>query len=785
MTITKDSSAAATVSPAVPGALLLALALALPVAAFADGGNPEVLALTQPANYVEIGALNVSDDSAKFGEYNGLDQSGVYAIGNFDFRGGDAYRSFDGGKGTSRWQIRGTDLGTTSRTLSGTVSDQGSWNLGVGYDELRHYSTDSYQTPFQGAMGGNVFSLPASFGVIVADHFGDPGSGTQALTATQRAAFHSEEVYSGRKNFNLAAGYILNKQWSLQFDFNRLDQSGAKLLAASFSPDASGAGAGENSATFMNPTRYKTDTFDFGINWVGDQGHLRAGYFVSLFHDDNASFSFSNPFADPELFANGDAPPGGAFPVNVYGTPPSNSFHQLNLTGGYSLSPSTSLAGGLSYGRNTQNSGYIDDFLQTAALPRSSLDGLVVNTHADLRLTNQATRNLVLTAGFKYNERDNQSPSNTYGPVTSIAGDGFGTVVNAPVSNRKTQIELAGNYRFDKRQSARLAYEYEAIKRWCNNALANNAQSTDPEGFPADYYTQAACVQVGENKENKLVASYKFRASDTLRLNAGYTHARRSADVNRSYYNPMQSSGEGFQNYGFVGYFDASRTEQIIKAGLNWQPIGALDLGLAVRYLDDKYDSTLGVQSGRSEAFDLDAAYSPAENVSLSAYLTLQQRKRDLLAGYDRSPTAPPTQIWSNNLSDDANTIGLTAKRGGLLHGKLQVLADASFSSGKSVYTTGLVSYASDLCSSTLNLTCGELPEFKNEVTRLRLTFSYQTTKTGTVALGYLYQKLTSNDYYYSAYQYGSTAVTVLPTNQQSPGYTVNVVGLSYRYTIR
>ena len=754
-------------------------------AADTPADSPEVTALTQPANYVEIGARNTSDDSAKFGEYNGLYESGVTAIGNFDIRGGDAYGSHEGGLGTLRWQVRGTDLGTSSRSLGGTVADQGKWSFGVGYDELRHYGTDSYQTPFSGAMGGNAFTLPTLFGVIAADHFGDPGTGTQALTDTQAAAFQRRDVWSGRRNYSFNAGYMLGRQWNMQFEFNRLDRSGAKLMAASFSPDAGGLGAGENSATFMNPTRFKTDSFDFSLGWAGDKGHVRAGYFASLFHDDNASFTFANPFADPAAFANGDAPEGGAFPVNVYATPPSNSFHQLNLTGGYAFSGRTSLAGGLSYGRSTQNAAYIDDLLQAAPLPRASLDGKVINTHADLKLTHQATRRLTLTAGFRYDERDNQTASDTYGPVTSVAGDTFGTVVNAPLSHRRTKLELAGNLRIDRRQNLRLAYEYETVRRWCNNALANNAQSTDPEGFPADYYVQAACVQVGENRDSRIVAAYRLKVTDALRFSAGYTHSQRKADVNASYYNPMQSSGEGFQNFGFVGYFDAARTQQVAKAGLDWQPLETVDVGLSARLIDDKYDSALGVQSARTTSYNLDAGYSPSEGTRLSAYVTLQRRNRDMLASYDRSPTALPANLWSNSLADDSDTIGLAARRTGLVHGKLTAAVDASWSSGRTVYSTGLVSYASDLCAPGLDLTCGELPAIKSDVTRVRLTLGYQVSSSGTVSLAYLYQKLGGDDYYYSAYQLGSTAVTVLPTNQQWPGYTVNVIGVSYLYTFR
>jgi hypothetical protein len=51
--------------------------------------------------------------------------------------------------------------------------------------------------------------------------------------------------------------------------------------------------------------------------------------------------------------------------------------------------------------------------------------------------------------------------------------------------------------------------------------------------------------------------------------------------------------------------------------------------------------------------------------------------------------------------------------------------------------------------------------------------------------VGYVYKKLRSDDYYYSAYQLGSTDVTVMPTNQLAPNHSVNVLGVSYIYSFR
>src|SRR5664279_5495000 len=81
-------------------AALLTLAFA-PMAARAED-SPEVKALTQPTNYVEIGVNDVSNASDKFGEYNGLNKAGGTAVANLSIKGGDGY-----GDGTTRYSVYG------------------------------------------------------------------------------------------------------------------------------------------------------------------------------------------------------------------------------------------------------------------------------------------------------------------------------------------------------------------------------------------------------------------------------------------------------------------------------------------------------------------------------------------------------------------------------------------------------------------------------------------------------------------------------------------------------
>ena len=84
--------------------------------------------------------------------------------------------------------------------------------------------------------------------------------------------------------------------------------------------------------------------------------------------------------------------------METMSTPPGNTFHQLNLAGGYALAAKTKLAGNFSYGVNTQNQAYaVDAFMfvpgsLATGNTLASVNAKVNTTHADLKLTNQSIK---------------------------------------------------------------------------------------------------------------------------------------------------------------------------------------------------------------------------------------------------------------------------------------------------------------------------------------------------------------------------------------------------------
>jgi len=745
---------------------VLAAMAAMPAQAQDETGA----SLKVPPNTVEVEVLNVSQDSYKFGEYTGLKESGAYVNGGFGIRGGDGYGNENG---TRRWELYGTDLGLTSRSLGGSVGDQGRWNLGINFDQLTHYTSDSYQTPYSGNMGGNNFTLP-SFGLA---------ANARTLSAGQLAQFQTMKISNDRENTSLTGGFFIDRQWNVKIDFNHLEQSGAKLMG--FGSSTVGGAAGERISILPMPQNYTTDTATAALNWVGDKAHMTASYFGSFFRDKYNGVTF-------QTWQTATA-------TQTMGTAPSNSLHQLNLTGGYALAKRTKLAGGLSYGYNTQNSAYAYD---TAAMvtpsPTASLDGAVRTMHGDLKLTDQTTRDLALSAGLKYDHRDNRTGSNIYN-FRAIDGGNIANYPNAPLSIRKTQLELASDYRLSAGQKVRLAYNHDDTRRWCNDYATGG-------GTPA-YAAGTNCVTVPRTKEDKIGAGYRVRASDGVNLNAGYSYSERKSNRDEEARPPMIGRDgnptaatiaaappgvtglNGGEFRGFNPFFEASRKQHMVKAGTNWEPVNDLSLGFNGRYTHDGYNTTYGMQTGQSWGLNFDSTYRYREEGSITAYATYQQRTRQM-TNLARSPVSAPTATvpsgasWNNELKDTDTTLGLSAKQGGLAGGRLTLSSDITYSFAKSFFDTSL-NYnllSGAPCSDPSVYTCVGLPDIKSTLFQFKLKGDYQVTKSSKAAVGWLYQRLKAEDFYYNGLQTGFTPTSVLPTNQSAPSYSVNVLFANWIY---
>ncbi len=150
-------------NPAVPRVLLstaLCVSLSFPYSLYAadEAVDPAVAELTAPHSTVDIGVGDVSRSSFKFGQYNGLEKKGPFALGDIDLRGGGSYDS----DSTFRWRVQGSDLGLDSRGIHAEAGEQGRFKVTAGFKDFVDNLSDTYQTPYLGA-GSTSLSLPAGW----------------------------------------------------------------------------------------------------------------------------------------------------------------------------------------------------------------------------------------------------------------------------------------------------------------------------------------------------------------------------------------------------------------------------------------------------------------------------------------------------------------------------------------------------------------------------------------------------------------------------------------------
>jgi len=759
--------------------------------------------------------IGVDQNSAEFGEYNGLAQhlSGAYPNGGFSVKGGNGYTNNEQGD-TTRYSVTGENLGLTSRSANASIAEQGSWNFGVNFDQLQHNITNTYQTPYNGSMGGNTFTLPSNLSSPNGLDKTQPGSQpfSPAGVGTNKSVVSSDlqgmGISTTRYNTTLNGTAIVDKSLNFTFEYNNLVQTGAKLMAFGGSTYGNGTGSNSGNAQVVsilpNPTNYQTDTLNLAVNWKGENSFVTASYFGSFFKDNYNSVNW-------QAFSTNASGSTALTPMQTMSTAPSNAFNQLNLNGGYDFSSKTKLTSNISIGQNTQNQGFGGTYdaamvtpsqnstLKSAyALPTSSMNGLVNTTHADIKLTDQSVKDLNLSASAKYDERNNLTQSNIYN-FSSLSGTA-GLYPNTPLSNKQLQLALGGDYRLTKDQKLNLTLANNNIERWCNQYGAANSLGGNATNYPGG----TNCVNATSSNENVANLTYKLKANEDLnfKATAGYSNRKTQwnqqavaafvdPNINGSSYAPGYNGGNAI---GYQPYFEASRKQFLGKANANWQATENLGITLGGKYTNDLYpDSTYGVQNGNSWSLNLDGTYAYAEKGTVSAYATQQNQSRSLTSFNNATSTAP-AGAWSNTLGTKTTTLGLGIKQAGLVDGKLTLTGDATMSFAASQYNTqipyavagsgsGIATVAAGCSAPNSVYNCGMLPAIQNNLGIIKLGGSYQVDKNSKVGLMYWYQHLYSNDYYYNAYQYGSAPTGVMPTNQTAPSYNVNVFAVNYTYT--
>ena len=376
---------------------------------------------------LEVGVGNVSQKSAKFGDYTGLNDKGGYFIGEATSR----YRGADG----TFWDIRATDIGIDSRSASLEGGRQGAYRLFLNFDAIPRYYSDTAQTPFLGS-GSTFLALPAGFPAGT--------TGLMPLANTLRSA----ELETKRNRLGLGASWMPLSGWQFDISYRRQDRDGTKRTAGALFV---------NAAQLVEPVNMTTDQVDASASYTGTRLQAKFTYYGSRFRNGNDALTWSNPFT-PIL--------GGT--TGQLALPPDNQFHQFSASVGYQFTDRTRASADLAWGRMTQDESFLAPTLNAGlavpALPGSSLNARAKTLNANVRATSRLTDALRLNASYTHDDRDNQTAQAVYPWVTT---DMFLATprTNLPYGFTQDRVKLGGDYRISPQVKAAAGLDHDWHKR--------------------------------------------------------------------------------------------------------------------------------------------------------------------------------------------------------------------------------------------------------------------------------------------------------------------------------
>lgn len=707
--------------------------------------------LTEVHSEIDVGIGYVSQDSFKFGKYNGLQKQGAYGVVDIDLNGRGPYD----GDSAKYWSLTGTDLGLDSRSLSYQQGDQGNYKLFLEYDQLPVNRSDSARTIFNGA-GGNNLTLPAGW----------VPSGTTAGMTQLLPNLKDVDIETERRKVGLGFAKSFADRWDFKVTYKDEIKDGIKTIGGVIG----NSGGNPRSVLLPEPVDYATRQMDAVLGYADARKQFQLSYYMSLFNDKNDSLTWQNPYS---AITGWDASAGfAAGGQGRLALPPDNEFHQVSASGGYNLTNTTRVSADLAVGRMTQNQAflpYTDNPTLAASitqpLPRSSLDGRIDTTLINLKLASRPTADFHWSAGLRHDDRDNKTPRDEY---VYIGGDSQ-TQNTAATSDRRRYNEP---YSFTENQ-LKLDAGYKLAKR---TELSAGFQRSDTE-------------RTYSEREKATEDTYKLglRTSFTDSLSGGLRLSR--ADRNGSTYvgeDPFLSSyGPGYiptvvggwENHPDMRkYFLADRTRDKLALFTTFAPGEKVTLGFNASFLKDDYNaSEMGLTASKAGQYTLDATYAASEALTLYSFYSYEDFRADQngnsFAGATKLADASnPARDWFASHRDLVNTVGAGVKHT-ITKNKFDIGADYIYAASRSNVdvTTGTA------------LTWQPLPTLPTRLNSLSLYGKYQLQKNMSLKARYRVEKYRSDDWALDGVAPNQLANVIL-LGEDSPDYRVHVITLSLGY---
>lgn len=681
------------------------------------------------------GILGSKEDKSIIGQYNGGTDSSVALPLDFEV----IKRNDE----TGTWlNAEGRDLGMDGRELSISRQKQGDWKYSLAYSEQVRHDPRTVNTGLQG-VGSTQLTV---------NTLATPGSGV------------TQNFDIKRRSYTLGFEKWINPGFMLEASLKSENKDGTRM--SGLGAYCSDVIAGERCATTVGallmmpePVNSTTHQFEAKANFIGANYMLTAGYYGSIFRNDNGSMRFNPISGNLVDLTNAPFSPGagantlGNLLTQPVGLAPDNQAYQLYLSGNYAFTPTIRATFRHAVTHASQNQSFASMGMTAGAGLPDNLGGVVDTTLTQFGLTARPMPKLSLVGNFRYEDIQDKTPQANYG----------GTYLNAINSSEKINGKAEASYQLPENVRATLGVDYARVKR--NVPAVGSTDLTIP----------ATSLTSIREKTQEVTYRAELRKSMSETVNAAVSYSRSKRDG--SHWINLGATSAAYPStyqevryadiYTLTGVFPSTmmdRQRDKVRIMVDWMPSDKLSLQFNVENGQDDFTAptTKGLHSSGMSSVGVDAAYALSDKWKATAYFNQgkQSLQVDHSAGYIADIDNTTTNIG----------IGLA----GQLTGRVIVGGDVTFLNDRNSYGLG----------SGNTQAPGVLPDVTYRSLALRLFGKYALDGNADVRVDLVHQNLSFNEWTWSnagvPFAYSDNSTVTMQPNQN-----ITYLGVKYVYRFK
>ncbi|MCG8371372.1 MAG: MtrB/PioB family decaheme-associated outer membrane protein, partial [Proteobacteria bacterium] len=275
-------------------------------------------------------------------------------------------------------------------------------------------------------------------------------AGTTDNMTQLASSLTKQNVGTDRQIVDVGGRWKPSDNFRLFADFRRQTKDGI---------DITSAGSYTQASFLPRWVDHETDQVDAGVHYAKDNLSLTLAWYGSFFTNGNPSLTWETPFL---------APPDAA--TLRQAREPDNDFQQVSLSGKYRFATWNTIAAFLiASGKGEQNAALlpytINPGLAAPSLPTSSLDAEVDTANYSFTLTSRPVDGLRVKFGYRYDERDNETPVFDWSRVIVDVIPGGELERNVPYSYDRAHTTFSAEYLLFDELRVSAGYEYKETNR--------------------------------------------------------------------------------------------------------------------------------------------------------------------------------------------------------------------------------------------------------------------------------------------------------------------------------